>query len=99
MESNNKLIGAGGSYNYNSTTAYNVTAGGEKTRVYAIQVFGAPVLETLEDADGDCLAKYGFVDATSKTLSFGMLITAKKNKPFTQIKFSTAGAVVFYREG
>jgi len=88
----NKIAGNGGSFAYSSTTVLT----GKK--INAIAVFGAPILETLEDEDGDCLAKYGFVDTTTKTLSFGMLITAQGNKPFTKVKFSTAGYVLLYRE-
>lgn len=88
----NEIAGKGGSFVYNSTTVLS-------NKIFnAFTVFGSPVLETLEDEDGDCLAKYGFVDATSKALVFGMLIKAKDNKPFTKIKFSAAGAVLLYIE-
>ena len=95
MEALNKLVGNGGSYYYNSTTAYTVA--GTKSRVHAIQVLASCTLESLEDEDGDCLAKYGLANGTA--LSFGMLITSRRDKPFTKIKFSAAGAVMFYREG
>lgn len=95
MEALNKLAGQGGSYYYNSTTAYTVA--GNQSRVHAIQVLASCVIEALEDEDGDCLAKYGLANGTA--LTFGMLITSRMNKPFRRIKFSTAGAVMFYREG
>jgi hypothetical protein len=59
----NKIAGNGGSFSYSSTA----TLTGKK--INAIAVFGSPVLEELEDAGGNCLARYGFVDATTKTLT------------------------------
>jgi len=88
-----KLVGAGGCFYFNDTT-YDTSADPTKNTVNAIAVHGAPVISELEDKDGDALAKYG-LDGTP-TLVEGMLITAKRDKPFTKIVFSTADAVMLY---
>ena len=93
---NYRGAGMGGSLHYNSTDSYTATAGNRPVNMITVDLTAAPTLSELEDEDGDCMAAYGFGSATA--LSPGKVIGARRDKPFTKITFSVAGAVTLWRD-
>jgi hypothetical protein len=90
-----RVANTAGSFIYNSTTAYEVTDANGNLPIYAIQVAGYPVIEELESGGVDLMAYHGF--DSEPNLEAGMLILADSDKPWTLIKFSTAGKVILHR--
>lgn len=93
---NYRGAGMGGSFRYNSTVAYTATAGKKKINLIQVHLSGSPVIEELEDEDGDCLAAYNLTNGTA--LSPGEVVGARRDKPFVKIKFSTAAPVTLWQD-
>lgn len=90
-----RVANTAGSFIYNSTTAYEATTDNGNLPVYAMIPSATITVEELESDGISVMADYG-LDA-EPILEFGMLLMAASDKPWTLIKFSTAGKVVFYR--
>lgn len=94
MQAINKLIGAGGTYNWNSTSAY-VSGIGVKRNFYAVEFNADNTIDELEISEADALADYGFT--AGDAILAGTVIFCESGKAFNKLTTGSAAQVTLYR--